>query len=136
MFSQRSRKRKGSVPVEFAFTAPILFLIVFGVTEFGRMTMAYSAMEEAARAACRKAIIQGATVADVETKAAELLTPIGIDKYTISVDPNPPSSADRWTPVTVTISANYSDMNWLPIPQFVGTKRLTASCALASEHID
>ena len=41
--------------VEFAFAAPVLFLIVFGIIEFGRVMMIQNALTSSARERCRKA---------------------------------------------------------------------------------
>ena len=37
-----SRSERGTAVVEFALIAPLLFLIVFGIIEFGRMLNAYN----------------------------------------------------------------------------------------------
>src|SRR5262245_45030090 len=51
----RARCRRGAYTVEFAIVAPILFLFVFGIIEFGRLLMVQHALNGAARIACRNA---------------------------------------------------------------------------------
>ena len=48
-----SRSYKGQGAVEFALVAPVLFLIVFGMIEVGRLLFIYGAVTNAAREAAR-----------------------------------------------------------------------------------
>ena len=47
------RTKRGQTTVEFALTLPILLLLMFGVIEFGRLLMTFSAVFSAAREAAR-----------------------------------------------------------------------------------
>ena len=63
----RLRKNEsGQTLVEFALIASLLFLILFGIIEFGRIFHAYLVVTSAAREGARKAAITG-TAADIET---------------------------------------------------------------------
>jgi Flp pilus assembly protein TadG len=61
--------QKGVAAVEFAILLPLLLLIVFGITEFGRALYNYNTLVKATRDAARYAMMQQAGGgADVATK--------------------------------------------------------------------
>jgi Flp pilus assembly protein TadG len=51
------RSSSGSAAVEFAFVAPLLFLLLFAVVEFGRGWWAKSSLQYAAERAARFAVV-------------------------------------------------------------------------------
>ena len=62
----RLRKNESGQPlVEFALIASLLFLILFGIVEFGRIFHAYLVVTSAAREGARKAAVTS-TSADIE----------------------------------------------------------------------
>ncbi|MBT6440807.1 MAG: pilus assembly protein, partial [Alphaproteobacteria bacterium] len=61
-------KRHGATIVEFAVVAPLLFFMIFLYIEFDRYILTVHAMKEAARVGCRVAILDGATLEEVETE--------------------------------------------------------------------
>jgi TadE-like protein len=52
-----ARSNTGSTAVEFAFVAPLLFLLIFGIIEFGRAWWAKNSLEYAADRAARYAVV-------------------------------------------------------------------------------
>lgn len=64
VFGQRSvlgrRRTRGQAMVEFAFTAPIFFVLLIGLVEGGRFVFYSEALNHAAREGARYAIIHGA----------------------------------------------------------------------------
>jgi len=50
---------RGSSMVEFAFAAMALFLVLFGIIEFGRMLYTYHTVSNAARLGARWAMVRG-----------------------------------------------------------------------------
>ena len=129
----RRRRRTGGAAVEFAIVAVPLILLLLTVVEFGRALMCVHSLEEAARLGCRTAVLQGTTVSEVETTVAETLAPAGIGNQTVAVSPNPLGAAAAWSPVTVTVTASYADLSWLPVPAYFGSANMTASCTLPRE---
>lgn len=128
--------RRGVAALEFALVAGPLFLLIFGSIEIGRAMMAVQSLEEASRAGCRTAVLANATAADVEAKIDELLRLSNIRKYTVTVTPAlPAASPAQWEPVTVTITAKFDDVSWLPLPNWVKTKTLTGICTLPREGV-
>jgi Flp pilus assembly protein TadG len=125
--------RAGAAAVEFAIVAPIAFLIIFGFVEFGRAFFALHALEEAARAGCRVAILKDATSSEVQTAVTNILTPCKVSGQTVTTTPTSPATARQWDPVTVSVSVSYRNISWLPTPRFLANKTISASCTLPKE---
>jgi Flp pilus assembly protein TadG len=107
------RREEGQALVEFALVAPILFLILFGIVQFGIAFKHSIALTDAVRAGARKATVSR-TLADPvsATKAAVLnaASDLDPDKVDVTVD-------SGWTPgANVTVTATYPyDINILGI---------------------
>jgi len=121
------------VAVEFAVIGIPLFLILLGGIEFGRGLMTVQTMEESARAGVRAAMIRGVTAESIEAEVDRMLRVTGIDQYTVTVEPSNFKSADRFTPITVTVSATYDDISWIPVPRFLGGAKLIAQSTMPKE---
>jgi len=57
--SRRRASRRGSALVEFALTAFLLLMVIFGVVEMQRMLLVYTTLNNAARVGVRYAITHG-----------------------------------------------------------------------------
>ncbi len=57
----------GSVPIEFGFAFPVLFLLMYGVIELSHYSFISIAVEDAARDGARYAMVRGATSAQPAT---------------------------------------------------------------------
>jgi len=136
MLLLRAKPLRGGATLELAITAPILLTIFLGIIEFGRAIMVQHTLEEAARAACRVAILASATTDSVESMASSTLSAAGIEDYTLTIDPSDLSQACRWSPVTVTISTPYSSVSWLPLPRFLDGVTLRGQCTMPREAGD
>lgn len=91
--------QRGQSLVEFALGAILLFTLIFGIIEFGRLIYAYSVVANAAREGARFASVNPtATAGDVQAAAQALAVgvPITVVGYT------PPTAASRQVEVTVT----------------------------------
>jgi Flp pilus assembly protein TadG len=87
---EKRRKCRGSTLVEFAFLIPVLFALVFGIIDFGRMLYSYHFVSNAAREATRWASVRGrdctglsgcppgAAATDVSSYVTSI-APMGID---------------------------------------------------------
>jgi TadE-like protein len=60
-FRSSRRHSRGQALVEFAFVAPIFFLILYGIVEFGRYVYTVQVLNNAAREGARYAIVHGST---------------------------------------------------------------------------
>src|SRR5437764_13514613 len=57
LLQPRARRRAGATTVEFAFVAILLFLMLFGIFEYGRFLFVYHLTTNAARDAARFAVV-------------------------------------------------------------------------------
>jgi Flp pilus assembly protein TadG len=86
-------RRLAAAAVEFAFAAQIFWVFILGMCEISRAMMVKENLTNAARKACRTAILPGAGWNDVANGAA------GSDVYDILVTDN----GYNWSDVTTTI---------------------------------
>lgn len=115
--------------------APVFFLLVFGMVEYGRMVMVQQVITNASREGARRAVLDGSTTAGVTTAVTSYLTSAGINGATITVTPNPPSTATFGAPVTVSVSIGFSQVSWLPSPMYLGNTTLRASTVMRRESV-
>ena len=128
-----SRLRRGTVALEFACVAPLILVFFFAAIEFGRGLMAIHGLETASREACRIAVAWNPTNEDIESAVAGRLSSFGISDYALTIEPDPPTSARQWEPVSVRITVPYAEVSWLPLPRFLQTVTLNGSCTLPQE---
>ena len=138
------RNRRGAAAVEFAIVAPVFFLLIFGMIEFGRMVMVQQVITNASREGARIAVLDGAqrvgTVDDpgvidsVETYLDNAR--ISSASATIEVLPYEPSTAGYGEAVTVTVAIPFNQVSWLPSPFFLdGDTNLTATTVMRRETV-
>lgn len=110
------RKRRGAAAVEFALVAPLFFLLVFGMLEFGRMVMVQQILTNASREGARKAVLDGSTATDVNNTVIGYMNDanITVTAGNIVINPTNPATASYGDPVTVTVSVPFSQVSWLP----------------------
>jgi Flp pilus assembly protein TadG len=115
------RKRRGAAAVEFAIVAPLFFLLVFGMLEFGRMVMVQQILTNASREGARKAVLDGSTAADVNNTVITHMNDakITVTAANVTINPTNPASANYGDPVTVTVSVPFSQVSWLPAPMLL-----------------
>ena len=131
---RRRRRRRGAFIVEFAVVAPVFFLLVFGILEFGRMVMVQQVLTNASREGARRAVLEQSTKADVESTITAYLGNQTVPGVTVTVAPDPLTSVGFGDPVTVTVAVPYSQVSWLPTPAFLGDKVLTAQSVMCGER--
>lgn len=111
--------RSGVAAVEFALVAPIFFLLVFGLIEFGRMMMVQQALTNAAREGTRVAIL--ATTKDgaaVETRMRNYLQSVLANAASGDVRMTVPGNLGTVTSgatLTVSVEVDYMDVSWVPL---------------------
>jgi len=92
----RLRKNEsGQTLVEFALIASLLFLILFGIIEFGRIFHAYLVVTSAAREGARKAAVTSnaaAIQASVESAVASLSTNVVLTTKDNVLSTTPPAA--------------------------------------------
>jgi Flp pilus assembly protein TadG len=77
------RSESGAALVEFTILMPVLFLILFGIIEFGMIIFTQNNMTNAAREGARVAAVKGGTLAQANTAACTWLMGTG-QTFTIS----------------------------------------------------
>jgi Flp pilus assembly protein TadG len=115
------RKRRGAAAVEFAIVAPVFFLLVFGMIEFGRMVMVQQILTNASREGARKAVLDGSTTADVQNTVITMMNDakIAVGAGNVTITPTNPATAQYGDPVTVTVAVPFSQVSWLPAPMLL-----------------
>jgi Flp pilus assembly protein TadG len=102
--SSRSRNERGAAAVEFALIASILFMMLFGIIEFGRIFSEMEVLNSAAREGARVAAVRG-TSTDVRNAVAS-----AADPYTVDGTPTADkvcSDATAGQPVTVSWNQHF-----------------------------
>ena len=124
--------RRGAVAVEFALTAPLLFLLLFGALELGHANMVFNVTEAAAYEGARQGIVPGATAADCEAAVQRLLTIANIDGGTVTVTPaNLETESDT---IQVSIQVPYAQ-NTIITPTFTNGLNIQRTCVLSRENL-
>ena len=116
--------------MEFAIVAPVFFILVFGMIEFGRMVMVQQVITNASREGARLAVLDSATTDEVGSTVDDFLESGAITGAEVTVSPDPPSNADYGEPVTVTVEIGFDEVNWLPSPMFLDDLNLSASTVM------
>ena len=127
------KNERGQSVIEMALVLPLLLLVVFGITEFGRAWMAMNVLTSAAREGCRLAVVTGPDVAAVEARVqavcdAARIVPTAIDV----VGPDPADVSRR---VTVTVEADFQVVTGNLLGPFSGIIPLQATAVMRHESI-
>ncbi|MGF9756055.1 TadE family protein [Microvirga sp. 0TCS3.31] len=82
---KRARGDRGAAAVEFALVVPLLFLLVFGMIDFGWAINRYTVLNNATREGVRLASL-GADSAEITTSVTDSLEDAGLDAAAVVVD--------------------------------------------------
>lgn len=127
---RRFRRCEGGVSaLEFALVAPLFFLLLFGIVEFGRLAWIRTSLQFAADEASRYALISsGASTSQITDYARARVS--GVDPSLVTVNVTQEASGGR-TFVVVDLSYNFSFVaeNLLPYGpiSLVGRSRVATS---------
>lgn len=121
--------------MEFAVVAPLFFLLILGMVEFGRMMMVQQILTNASREGARIAVLDNTTTADVVTAVQNYLSSGGVSGASVTVSPDPPSSAAYGESVSVVVSVPFDQVSWLPSPMFLGGNTLEATSVMRRETV-
>jgi Flp pilus assembly protein TadG len=110
-------KRHGAATVEFALVAPVLFMFVFAIFEFGRAFMVIDLLNDAARVGCREGAVQGYSTATITSDVQTRLQGEGVNNASVTVDVNsavadPSTSSSSGDMITVEVSVPVSSITW------------------------
>ncbi|NQT13445.1 MAG: pilus assembly protein [Planctomycetes bacterium] len=129
------KNRRAAAAVEFAVVAPLFFLLVFGMVEYGRMVMVQQVITNGSREGARIAVLDGATSAEVVSAVDTYLASASLSGAEVSVSPDPPSSAGYGEAVTVAVSIGFDQVSWLPSPMYLGGNTMSATTVMRRETI-
>jgi Flp pilus assembly protein TadG len=137
--SRLRSQRSGATSVEFAFCLPVIILFFFAMIDFCRFFFCQYATDQAAYEACRIAIVPGAQISAVQSRATTYLSNCAISGATVTVEPRDKANAvqasineDTQT-VGVTVSFPFSNAAWIT-PQFFVDRTVTSTCILNHEY--
>lgn len=133
---KRQHDRKGAAVVEFAVVAPVLFMIVFGIIEFGRLLMVQQVLTNATREGARRGITESSTAAEVQTVVNNYLAGASVSGATVTVTPLELATLGLGDPVTVSISVPFNSVSWLSSPWFLGGTTLSAQSVMQAERLE
>ena len=119
--------------VEFAIVAPLFFLLVFAMIEYGRMVMVSQIITNASREGARFAVLDDATNSYVEGKIEDFLEPSSISKFDVTTVPSNIATATYGQAITVTVEVDFKDVSWLPSPMYLGGQKIKASTVMRRE---
>lgn len=128
---QRHASRQGSTVVEFALTAPLLFLFCLAGIEFSRANMLRHTAAIAASAGARQGIVGGATAQDCYDAAQQELTAVGIREASIQVLPSVITEDTEMVAVGVSIPVTVR--NAYLVPRFFVGGAMIHSAAITRE---
>lgn len=127
--------RRGAAVVEFAIIAPLFFMLVFGIIEFGRALMVQQILTNASREGARRAILEGVDEDEVKQVVNEYLTNASVTGTSTAVSPSNLGAVGKGTAVTVTVSVPYASVAWMP-SWFLGDNTLHASSTMRGERFE
>lgn len=134
--ASRGIDRDGTAAVEFALVLPFVMVVFLGIIEFGRVMMVQQVITNAAREACRSAVLPGGSISSSRDLVTTYLSGVNITLSSpttqITVSPDP-TTATQGTAITVSISVPYNSVSWLPNPIFMGGKTLSATVVMRLE---
>src|SRR5688500_17777154 len=111
--------RSGVAAVEFALVAPLFFLLVFGLIEFGRLMMVQQAQTNEAREGTRVAILSKTKDGtSVQARIRDYLHSALANAASGEVRSNVPGNLDTVTSGatrTLSVEVDYMDVSWVPL---------------------
>ncbi|HVX62328.1 MAG TPA: TadE/TadG family type IV pilus assembly protein [Pirellulales bacterium] len=135
---RRYHDRRGTSAVEFAFIAPLFFLLVIGMIEFSRAMMVQQVLTTASREGARMATLDSTNYSSdpsptslVVSAVDQCLAGANVNGSTTTISPALPVGAGQ--DITVTVSVPYSSVTWIPSPWFLGGTTLTAVSVMRRE---
>ena len=117
------RGNRGNAVVEMAFIMPLLLLLCFGITEFGRAWMTMNIITSAAREGVRLAVVTAPNVPAVQQRVRGVCEAAGVVPTAITV--TPPDPADPNRRVTVQVDTDFVVIPGNIFAMFGGTFRGT-----------
>ncbi len=122
----------GVAAVEFALTAPLVFLLLFGALELSHANMVYNSTEAAAYEGARCGIVPGASAAECIAAAQRILAIAKITGAEVQVVPSDLKTVTQT--IRVTINVPYASNSLAP-PKFTKSLIISRACVLTREKL-
>jgi Flp pilus assembly protein TadG len=113
------RGNSGSAAIEFALVFPLLLLVCFGITEFGRALRTVQALNSAAREGARLAAVTEPDAGAVTTRVNEVLTAAQVTSSGVTVEGPLGTGTDQT--VRVTVTSDFDVLSGTILEDFAGT---------------
>jgi Flp pilus assembly protein TadG len=127
------RNQRGQSVVEFALVLPLLLLVVFGITEFGRAWMTMNVITSAAREGCRLAVVTDPDVAGVTALVSDVCSSARVTPTNVTVVGPDPADVERR--VIVTVETDFQVIPGTVLGTFSGSIPLRASSVMRHESL-
>ena len=133
------RRHRGGTIVEAALVLSVVISIVMGSVQYGYAFYLKHALQQAASAGARVAVMPGSTDTMVQTAVNNHLNAAGFGglNATIATTPSSVNSVTPGTYVTVTVTASWTRVNINPLPTSMGgfsnSRTFTGSMTLLHE---
>ena len=125
------QRKKGQAVVELALMLPLILLLIFGITEFGRAWMTVNVMYTATREGARLAVVTAPDVPRVEGRVTEICSTAGITPTSIQI--TGPDVGDPLRRVTVTVTADFDVIPGRILGTFEGSIPISATTTMRHE---
>ena len=124
--------RSGVATVEFAMTAPLLFMLLYAALELGHANMTFNAVEAACYEGARVGIVPGSNVAECQAAAERILAISKIRGANVTVTPANLNTSTQSVQVRVTVP--YAQTSIIP-PTFTRLLTINRQCELQREQL-
>lgn len=133
-----AKRRRAAALVEFAVVSPLLVTFLFGIMEFGHVFKVRLTAQQAAREACRIAVLQStqkpyaASGSAVAQKVADIMTAGGVNYNTGMLAITEDTTTDPTVRVTVTLTYDQVKLTGFLDP-FVNL--ISGTCSMRKEGV-
>ena len=123
------RNSKGNAVIEFALVLPLLLLVVFGITEFGRAIMTTNILNTASREGARLAAVSAfSDTLSVQSRVIEVLDAAKVDVKAIVIEFSAVNKS-----VKVTVTSDFAVLSAGVLDPFMGTVELSGTTVMRYE---
>ncbi len=127
----RQRRPRGAALVEMAMVLPLIMLFFTAMLEICRVLMLQHTADTTAYEAARSAMVPGATAAEAQQVAQQLVDAAGFTQVVIAVTPE---TISEFTPlITVKVEIPVNENSWI-VPQSVPVLAVSSEVTLMCER--
>jgi Flp pilus assembly protein TadG len=125
------KDKDGQTIIEFAVLLPILLLVLFGITEFGRAIMVKNVLHTAAREGARLGATPAGDSLSVDVRIREVLSAANIAAKEITIQH---IDIDETTYVEVLVKTDFEVLSGGVLDPFMGTFELKGKTVMRLER--